>query len=806
MALIRDHHVLVAIPGMGGTPEGLEVTLSDPASWQRAHDWMSAKQAAGWNIYFHPNAVRPGLSKKAQKADIVACDWVQSDIDPTKGKPYDVARSEAWQTVQGLLHGATPPTLIFDSGNGFYPLWRLSEPVDVDTYDTANKGWNASHGVGGTFNADRILKLPGTIAYSNQKKLDAGYPQASQAAVLYVNGAILDVGTFKAAGAAYVAPKREVEQTQDAAFVEAPLDPLLIARVVDLRAKDARFDKHMGSGNDDKSGALWGIAKKLAAVGFTTHEFAAVVGQLSEDALDHCERKDVNYTRALRRAWDAAVSEHEAHMTALGPARIPVEPVVGDPRDIDEWLNDFVAPPVEDRNAIDPGDFETNIRIFMTAYFTHEGLPTLRTWRDQTYRWMVTHWSPVSDAWITDMMVHFFGKVVCYLKEKKQDGATVYEPKKIAATRMFLANHMTAFKAVTRYPDRKETGWPTARPGTWQGVQNGILDLDTGKLVGHTPEFFNTTWIDAPWNPDAVLDGSAYQGFLRDMLVWDDQIAVMQEIFGYVLSGATYMQKCFNIIGQRRCGKGTMMRLFKSMLGGLVYSIRSHQLGGRFVMEGAIDKSLMMVPDVRLSKDSDFAAIAEMILTITGEDDIDVERKGRTGWSGRTTVRLMLLSNSVPLFRDGDGVLASRFIYIMCPNSFYGREDHGLLDKLLTERDVILRWAVEGWQRLRRQQRFTQSAYNTKLMGEAEVRMDPVGKFIETFCDITGDAKDFLSTETLFTFFQPWADNYDAGLWTKKGFSQTLNNKPFNLQLTNRQSGTMRGFAGLKWKSVTKVT
>ncbi len=323
LALIRDHHVLVAIPQMGGKAEGLEVNVSDPASWQRAHDWMTAKQAARWNIYFHPNAVRPGLSKKAQKTDIVACDWVQSDIDPTKGKPYDVARSEAWQTVEGLLHGPTPPTLIFDSGNGFYPLWRLSEPVDVDTYDTANNAWNASHGVGGTFNADRILKLPGTIAYSNQKKLDDGYPETSQSGVVYVNGAILSVDTFKAVGAAYVPPKRQVEQTQDAAFVEAPLDPLLIARVVDMRAKDDRFDKHMGSGNDDKSGALWGIANKLAKAGFTSHEFAAVVGQLSEDALDHCERADVNYTRALRRAWDAARADMAAHLNALGPVRLP---------------------------------------------------------------------------------------------------------------------------------------------------------------------------------------------------------------------------------------------------------------------------------------------------------------------------------------------------------------------------------------------------------------------------------------------------------------------------------------------------
>lgn len=59
------------------------------------------------------------------------------DVDPTEGVPYAQGRQEAYQTVQNLMNGPTPPTLVFDSGNGFYPLWRLDQPMEWDEYDRA---------------------------------------------------------------------------------------------------------------------------------------------------------------------------------------------------------------------------------------------------------------------------------------------------------------------------------------------------------------------------------------------------------------------------------------------------------------------------------------------------------------------------------------------------------------------------------------------------------------------------------------------------------------------------------------------
>ncbi len=808
----RDHHTLVAINMMQKSPTaGLDVTLSNPASWQQAVDWMNRYQKEGWNIYFHVNATAPGLNKKGKKGDIVSCEWAQSDVDPTDGLPYAEGRADAWQMVQGLLNGPTPPTLIFDSGNGFYPLWRLSEPMDVPTYDLASKGFNHSHGVKGTFNADRILKLPGTIAWSNEKKRAKGYPEATQSNVLWANGAILDRAVFAGFAGAVDTSKtsrNRVAETPDAAFDPVPCDPLFIAKVEAHRQKDPLFDRHMGRGGDDRSNALQGIAHCLIRAGWTTQEYAAVVLDLSGDAGDHVDDQE-RPIRTLRRAWDNAKADHDEMMShfpakvILPPGAIPYEPGAVEIDPVVDKVAELIGGGQVDmayRMVVDTNDPEFVARLFVAGYFTDGDRVTLTHWRGDFYRWIGTHWEVMTDDEIKDVLFHFFTKIVCTQKEKKQDGQTVIVRQKINPTQPFTSNFVAALRAVTKRSKAVEPGWNKPEPGTWRSVQNGILDLDTGKLVAHSPDFFNHTWIDADWQADAAWTGTRAELFFNEALDTPDQIGSMQEIYGYLLSGATWLQKGFMFIGEKRTGKGTNIKLLKALEGNLVYSIRSSLLANQFVMEGAVGKSLMVVPDVRLSKDSDFNAIGELILTVTGEDDVDVQRKNKPVWTGKTTVRLILMSNSIPLLRDPDGVLASRFVYLIFPNSFYGCEDPDLFDALLAERSAILRWAVEGWQRVRSQKRFTVTDINAQMQADAEMRMDPIGQFVAERLIVTGDQNDFISSEMLFGVFQAFIDGRDVGLWTQDGFVKKLKTKPLKITAGRNKTQTARGFRGVKLK------
>ncbi len=68
----------------------------------------------------------------------------------------------------------------------------------------------------------------------------------------------------------------------------------------------------------------------------------------------------------------------------------------------------------------------------------------------------------------------------------------------------------------------------------------------------------------------------------------------------------------------------------------------------------------------------------------------------------------MLISNELPWLTDASGALVSRLVILRFTESFYGREDQGLFDRLVAELPGILLWAMEGWRRLRERGHFVQ--------------------------------------------------------------------------------------------------
>ena len=79
---------------------------------------------------------------------------------------------------------------------------------------------------------------------------------------------------------------------------------------------------------------------------------------------------------------------------------------------------------------------------------------------------------------------------------------------------------------------------------------------------------------------------------------------------------------------------------------------------------------------------------------------MSTDRKNQSYWTGSLNVKIWLLGNLVLKLDDASGALANRFIPIKMKRSFLGKEDHGLLARILPERAAILNWALEGYRRL----------------------------------------------------------------------------------------------------------
>jgi putative DNA primase/helicase len=215
---------------------------------------------------------------------------------------------------------------------------------------------------------------------------------------------------------------------------------------------------------------------------------------------------------------------------------------------------------------------------------------------------------------------------------------------------------------------------------------NGLLHLPTRDLLPHSPAFFTQNALDYDYDPAAPKPVS-WLAFLNQM--WPDDaesIAALRQIFGYCLTAYTSQQKAFLVVGPKRSGKGTIARVLARIVGAdNTVAPTLAGLGTNFVLAPLIGRRVAIISDARLGGRADQAVIAERLLSITGEDAITIDRKYREAWTGKMGVRFLILTNELPRLADASGALASRFIVLVLTESFYGREDSGLTNKLLAE-------------------------------------------------------------------------------------------------------------------------
>jgi putative DNA primase/helicase len=284
---------------------------------------------------------------------------------------------------------------------------------------------------------------------------------------------------------------------------------------------------------------------------------------------------------------------------------------------------------------------------------------------------------------------------------------------------------------------------------------NGLLHLPTFALLSHTSGFFTHNAADFAFDPNAPEPRQWLQ-FLAEL--WPhDQAAIytLQEIFGYCLTADTSQQKIFLMVGPKRSGKGTIGRVLTSIIG-LDNSVAPTLagLGMNFGLAPLIGKRVAIISDARLGGRSDQHTIAARLLSITGEDAITIDRKYRDAWTGRLQTRFLILSNELPRLADASGALAGRFIVLVLTRSFYGHEDHGLTNRLLTERSSILNWAIAGWHRLAERGYLVTPASSADAVRELEDLGSPIGTFVREHCVIAPGRT--VETDQLFKAWSQW--------------------------------------------------
>jgi len=395
------------------------------------------------------------------------------------------------------------------------------------------------------------------------------------------------------------------------------------------------------------------------------------------------------------------------------------------------------------------------------------GLPVRYFWRGSWLVWTGAHWAEEESG----MFRHTLYERLEHARYEKRgkDGSTSLVPWNPAPRN--LGPLEDASRSVRFLPASVEAGSRRRADGSWAppggaavAFTNGVLDIVTRAFTAASPAYLNTSSVPFAYNP-AARSPLEWLKFLDSVWPGDPQsVALVQEWFGYVLSGQTDQQKILFLQGAPRSGKGTVARILRKLVGEANYAGPTLAgLAETFGLQSLIGKSLAVVSDMRMP-DRNAQLVLERLLSISGEDALDINRKYKDPWTGKLPVRLMILSNNLPAFKDPSNAFTGRLLLVQMRQSFLDREDLGLERRLTTELDGILLWALEGLVRLTARGYFVPPVSALETMGAMRAASSPITGFLDDHC-IIGPEQSVPAAE-LYAAYVRWGKEENGQSWS----------------------------------------
>ncbi len=301
-------------------------------------------------------------------------------------------------------------------------------------------------------------------------------------------------------------------------------------------------------------------------------------------------------------------------------------------------------------------------------------------------------------------------------------------------------------------------------------VQNGLYNVLDGSFKPHSPEYYSTVQINATFDPSVRCP--QFLSFLKSILP-EEEIPLMQEIFGYLLIPVNKAQKSFVFVGAANAGKSTLLSVAQEILlgGDNVSNIPWQSLSDRFKTAELFGKLANIFADLP-SKNIDDNG---MFKALTGEDYITAERKNKDPFSFRPYARLLFSCNEIPRnYGDRSDGFYRRLIIIRFDRSVPAKmRDPNLREKLSVERDGILAWALEGLKRLMANSYLFSETERTKAeLQRYKVESNSVLMFVEECCEV-GDTCECVREE-LFTRYREYCDKNGMKPMSQANFNKDV--------------------------------
>lgn len=286
-------------------------------------------------------------------------------------------------------------------------------------------------------------------------------------------------------------------------------------------------------------------------------------------------------------------------------------------------------------------------------------------------------------------------------------------------------------------------------------ARNGLFNLRTGEFSPHDSTFFNLGASDFDF--EQVAQCPEWDKFLQQVFIKDPtQIRLLQEWFGYCLTYDCSQRKVMLLLGITTSGKGTIMNVLSSLMGRKnMMACEPADTLDKFFGASVFGKRLLNFFDLRMGGRLDAAAFGAFILKMAEGAPRTIEAKNKDAFTSPTVAKVTIASNNLPRFVDSSSAVAGRFLTLKFTESFLGREDKDLDNRLLSELPGIFHWALSGLERLQDSGwRWTEHAAGIDTRESMANECSPVKRFVDEECVL--DANSEIDKINLFHFWKKY--------------------------------------------------
>jgi putative DNA primase/helicase len=406
-------------------------------------------------------------------------------------------------------------------------------------------------------------------------------------------------------------------------------------------------------------------------------------------------------------------------------------------------------------------------------------------------KWLV--WNGV--RWNIDksLYVHHLSRTVCRAASYKADTPRL-------KARLASSGTMSAVERIVRTEPRHSATVEEWDANPWLlNTPGGIIDLKRGGMGPHRRDRRMTKVTTA--TPKG--ESPEWANFLENVTGGDQELQLyLQRVVGYCLTGDISTHALFFLYGTGANGKSVFVNVISTILGDYAANAPMDTF-----METRSDRHPTDLAGLRGAR---FVSATETeqgrrwneskIKAITGGDLVTARLMHQDFFTYTPQFKLLIAGNHKPAIRNIDEAMRRRmhlipFTITVPPE----KRDPLLTEKLLSERDGILAWAIQGcllWQQIGLKQPLLVASATDEYF-EAE---DATGRWIDERCNLGAQFKD--PTGTLFTDWKQWAEINGEFAGSQRRFSDVLITRRFEKW---RNPMGARGFVGIALKQPTHV-